>query len=393
MKPTIMFTALGRPSWLLSMRFLSLLALLALFGCGSDQKQKEEHNATLKAHQLAPQNNQAIFFVPNSYLERLVAELVRTKAGELYDQSLYQIESFTHQRSSATAKVFKLSLVKSQGFKALSSQKSKTAQMNAINAIYSPQNLLDIEVTVNKTKDGVSITSKNPSGQQLVLFQQKLDKLSALLKDSLLTIEQEQLKNISFYGTGVIINFSDRNQTAIDEIVRHLDANYGFQHIGVSVILPFGFISSVTNGSKIYFQTDNASFKGTYLTGMAIRNGANNQILGSFKLNNDDNPLFREVISGECALEPTRNRVLSMGNFSYKADNLSATERAQMDLLVKICRDSIAAKLINHSLAPTFNKARLSFSAEGQQLSKRVYSSTISYFKDYMIYKINLRND
>lgn len=371
---------------------LLIFLVTLIFSCSEPNKSETDSN-NLKAHNLASENNQAIFFLPNSYLEHQLLELVVAMAKNLYDPNIYEPESLTYLRSTATAKLFMLKLVKSGGFSDLANKKSKIDRDKAIQAIYTPTNTLELDVVVNKVNGGINITGKNKDGQTIVLMNKELKGLTVVLKDSLLNLTQGEFKDLSFHGSGLVFNFSTRSLTDIADIVRFLDKDINHQHIGITAIMPFGFISSVTNHAKIYFQTSNASFKGTYLTQMTIRNGSSNEVLGAFTLNNDDNPLFRAAIKGQCALETSKNRVISMGNFNYDQSNLSASERIQMDALVKICRDSIASNLVGHSLSPTFYDAELSFILPSAQLSKNVYSSSISYYKQYMVYKMNLRND
>jgi hypothetical protein len=389
-----MFTASERFNWLhITGAFAVLFIVFSVSSCRNEAKQADNQNVHLKINQLVPKNNQAVFFVPNSYLEQLLTELIQSKTTELYDPRHFQIESLVHQKSSSTQKVFKLNLVKTQSFRLSARQKLKRNRDLAITAIYAPENMKETQISISKNKEQISITAIEQEGKQILLYQQDLQGLSVLLTDTHFSIAQNDLKSVSFHNNGLIANFSDRSPSFFNEIASHLATDFRYQNAGISVILPFTFISDVTKEAKIYFETNNRYIKGTHLSDMSIKNGPNNTIDATFELNNDDSPFFHEAIRGKCVLEAKRNKVLSMGNFTYSADNLSSTEREQMNLLVKVCRDSIAAHLVNKSLAPTFNKALINFSVNEKQMSKKVHSSTISYFKNQMIYRIDLRNE
>lgn len=349
---------------------------------------------------ITPINYKAVVYVPNSYIIDNLKKLLFSKPNQIYDTAQYEFYSLRSGRTRANNKEFILKLLKRPEISFLNensekslNKMSKKSLIDWQKEIYAPENFIEKIITISKDKSSIAVKYKGISNDDETIFGDKYLPMEVSLQDSTYNILQTDLKSLNFYKSGIVVNFSQNSQSYIDELVNFLETKYELQNSGVSVIYPYSFLSQATKDFKIHFDTENPYLKGIYINKISIKNGKEGQINASFEIDNNNRALFPRSIQGTCIMTKENNIVQSMDNFNYKRENLSVTDIQIMNMLINVCQDSVAPKLINKSLVPTISGALMSVRFGEKEYATTIHSSNMRYYNNSVIYKINLNNE
>ncbi|MFD1602927.1 hypothetical protein ACFSJW_07515 [Flavobacterium artemisiae] len=385
MKNITMSTALGKNKKVFLALFFFLICIL-LFAFTRLNKSK-----VFSVHLSDNQSGQALVFVPNSFLEKLIIKKILQNDSPVCDFKIYDFLSLEHKSTIGKKKTFRLALLKKSNFDSSDLTLSEKDLINSVRKNYAPENIIYKDIVLENNDMDLKLSTTNDTNQLFVIYQINLKPVCMSLKDENINITQKDLKSILYSDKGITANFSTIQEQVIREQIKYFESKAEYQNLGISVSFPFSFISSVTQSSKIYFYSGNPLLKNTYIKKMTIQKTSDHKVIkGTFEIDNDNPFLFPTALKGNCNLTTSQNKVISFDNFTFEHHNLSISEISRMNSLVKLCQDSIVPKLTNKRLVPTLDNSNLIINLPHIEMTNSIENSSISYFKENIIYKVNL---
>ncbi|MDJ1503608.1 hypothetical protein [Xanthocytophaga agilis] len=372
MNPSTTFTALKRIS-----TFVAILRLvIGLVGIGAFSITKKKSDVQVLT------DSQMSIYIPNSYLEVLIRNLVLKNQPSLFDTSRYVFNDLRASNTTANTKSFRLTLNSKATFDG-NPQKRDTDY-------YNEEAVLHKDIVLRWLGGVIGILTKTFDGKDIDLYKLPLKDLSTNYQDPRNPFSISGKVWVLFNNNSIGLTYS-KDTIHVKEICNRLDNNIRYQNLGVSAIIPHNFINSFSRSSGIRIQTGDGITGSVFLRNVTIKDMNGDRLGLHAALDSDNEVLLPRPVYLEMELSKKQNTIQRIFGFNYDNANLSSTERSRMERTLTMMRRQIDDGWINQILTPQMQGIPIVFSSSKQRFPVAATGNGFfSYEAKVVITTINL---